>query len=141
MKKILLGLLTFVVSNALAASPVGEWKTIDDVSGQAKSIVRVSESANHWLSGKVIKLFKDPGKLCTACEGDNHNKPIVGMTILYDLKPSQEKDWWEAGQILDPKNGKLYHCTVRLLDNGNKLQVRGYIGLPLFGRSQTWIRV
>lgn len=141
MKKIISCVLAFVASNAIAASPVGLWKTIDDVSGQPKSIVKISESSDHELNGKVIKLFKDPSRLCTACEGENHNKPIVGLTVMHGLKPSKESGLWQDGQILDPKSGKIYHCTARLLEGGNRLQVRGYIGLPLFGRSQTWERV
>lgn len=141
MKKLLLATLIFAVSNAIAATPVGLWKTIDDVTGQPKSIVSINESADHQLTGKVIKLFKDPKRLCTACEGENHNKPIVGLTVMHGLKPSKEQGLWEEGEILDPKTGKVYHCTLRVLENGNKLQVRGYIGLPLFGRSQTWERV
>jgi len=142
MKKLIGLLAVLVMQNAFAASPVGSWKTIDDETGEAKSIVSISESKNHHLYGKVVKLFKDPGRLCTACEGANHNKPIVGLTVVYDLKPSDgESNLWEDGEILDPKTGKIYHCSARLTDNGSKLQVRGYIGIALFGRSQTWLRV
>lgn len=139
MKK-LLALLIFLSVNAAAASPVGLWKTIDDISNEPKSIISISESPSHQLSGKVIKLFADPTRLCTACEGKSHNKPIVGLTVMEGLKPAKDKNLWENGQILDPKTGKIYHCTARLIDGGKKLQVRGYIGLPLFGRSQTWER-
>jgi uncharacterized protein (DUF2147 family) len=141
MKKIISCVLVAIAGNVFAASPVGLWKTIDDVSGEPKSIVSITESQNKQLSGKVVKLFKDPGRLCTACEGEAHNKPIVGLTVMQGLQPNKKEGLWENGQILDPKNGKTYHCTARLLDNGMKLQVRGYIGLPLFGRSQIWERI
>lgn len=123
-------------------SPVGLWKTIDDVSGETKSIVQIRSQNSNELSGSVVKLFKNPNKRCDACEGEKHNQPILGMEVITSLQPSKEnKLEWVNGTILDPKNGKTYHCNIRLTDNGHKLIVRGFIGLPLFGRSQTWERV
>lgn len=127
------------VSNDL---PVGLWRTIDDVSGQPKAVIQISATDDNHLAGKIVKLFKDPTKLCTACDGEKRNQPILGMTVMTQLAQNQSHpDQWTDGKILDPKTGKLYHCNVRLSDNGQKLNVRGYIGMPLFGRSQTWIRV
>lgn len=123
-------------------SPVGYWKTIDDMTGKPKSIVQIWRK-DQMLLAKVIKIF--PGnhshqnQICIACQGDKHNQPIVGMVILSGLKPTN--DQWANGNILDPENGKTYKCVARLTENGKKLNVRGYIGLPLFGRSQTWERV
>ena len=123
-------------------SPVGYWKTIDDVTGQPKSIVQIYEAPNHALKGKVVRLFKDPERLCTACEGEQHNKPIVGLQVMNQLKRSAEnKNEWIGGDILDPKSGKMYHCSIKISEKGQQLNVRGYIGLPLFGRTQTWVRV
>jgi uncharacterized protein (DUF2147 family) len=123
-------------------SPIGYWKTIDDVSGEPKSIIKITYSEAGILSGSVVKLFKDPHKVCDACEGDERNKPIVGMVIMKQLVPSKEhSSEWVNGQILDPKNGKIYNCHIKLSEDGQKLKVRGYIGLPLFGRSQTWEKV
>ena len=62
------------------------------------------------------------------------------MSILYGLK-QENNNQWNKGEILDPENGKTYHCLLRLMENGEKLKVRGYVGVPLLGRSQTWIRV
>lgn len=124
------------------ASPIGVWKTIDDVTGQTKSLVQISSQNGKELSGSVVKLFKHPNKRCVACEGAKHNQPILGMEVMMNLQPSMEnKLEWVGGTILDPKNGKTYHCNIRLIDRGHKLIVRGFIGLPLFGRSQTWERV
>jgi uncharacterized protein (DUF2147 family) len=133
----------FYLATSYAASPIGYWKTIDDVSGQPKSIVKISENQDHLLMGQVVKIFPSPGKdeneVCEACKGDKHNQPIVGMVILTGLKAGEKN--WDEGKILDPQNGKTYSCSAKLADNGNKLDVRGYIGLPLLGRSQTWERV
>lgn len=137
----------FLTANAFAltpsTSPVGYWKTIDDVTHKPKSIVRIWEDQNHILMGQVVKIFPSPGKdqaeLCAACKGDKHNQPIVGMVILSGLKANEHQ--WNSGEILDPENGKTYSCAAKLAQNGKQLNVRGYIGLPLLGRSQTWERV
>lgn len=128
---------------ATPTSPIGYWKTIDDVTGKPKSIVKIWENDDHLLIGQVVKIFPRPGKtegeLCEKCNGTNHNKPIVGMVIMTGLKANQHQ--WGNGQILDPLNGKTYSCSAKLAENGKRLNVRGYIGLPLLGRSQTWERV
>lgn len=137
----------FLIMNTYAATststPVGYWKTIDDITGKPKSIIKISESQNHTLQGQIVKLFAAPSKIkqlvCVSCNGDKHNQPILGMVILSNLK-SMDKNW-DKGNILDPQNGKTYNCSAKLADNGKKLDVRGYIGMPLLGRSQTWERV
>ena len=115
-------------------SPVGVWKTIDDETGEAKSLVKIYEREG-VLYGKVQKLFKNPDATCDACEGDDYGKPIVGMTILWGL--DKDGDEWNDGKIFDPKKGKTYNCKM-WLDDGD-LRVRGYVG-P-FHRTQTWHRV
>lgn len=124
-------------------SPVGYWKTIDDITGKPKSIVQISKRSDNTLMGTVVRIFPKVGddqtKLCTACKGQLHNQPIVGMTILSGLKPKNNQ--WTNGHIIDPANGKVYKCALHTLDAGKHLSIRGYIGLPLLGRSQTWERV
>ncbi len=123
-------------------SPIGYWKTMDDITGKPKSIIQVWKNQDQNLMGKIVKIFPDTAdqkKLCSACKGEQHNQPIVGMVIISGLKSGETQ--WGNGRILDPENGKLYNCTVRLTENGEKLNVHGYIGFPLFGRSQTWERV
>lgn len=123
-------------------SPIGYWKTIDDVTGKPKSIVAIYEAPDHTLTGKVLKLFSEPDRLCTACGGELRDKPIVGMVVINNLKQSEKRlAEWGNGSILDPKNGKSYQCTLKVSEGGQKLNVRGFIGLPLFGRSQTWERL
>lgn len=133
-------------ANPISQSAVGYWQTIDDVTNQPKAIVQIWESSGKKLSGRIVKVFPRPGvvpqTLCTACKGEKRNKPIVGMIILTGLTSKKNHPTeWVGGEILDPKNGKVYHCNIKLIDNGAKLAVRGYLGLPLFGRSQTWIRI
>ena len=122
-------------------TPVGVWQTIDDNTHQPKALVQISRGDDGALSGKVVKGLnpnEKPGKLCTACTDDRKDKPILGMTIIKDMR--QNGDKWDGGNILDPENGKVYKCNMHLEDGGRKLVVRGYIGVSLLGRSQTWIR-
>ena len=128
---------------AQATSPAGLWRTIDDSSKKDKSLVRIVE-ANGVYSGKVEKIV-DPDSpkdaVCKDCSDERKDKPIVGMTIIRNVKQSaDDKAVFEGGDILDPNNGKVYRVKLKLIDNGSRLDVRGYIGTPMLGRTQTWIR-
>jgi len=129
-------------SMALAqSSPVGKWRTIDDKTGKVKSIVEITETADGTLQGKVLQVLdsdKGPHPVCDACKGENHNKPIEGMVIAWGLR--REGDAWDGGQIMDPKNGKVYSAKMTPIEGGKKLEVRGYMGFSLLGRTQTWLR-
>jgi uncharacterized protein (DUF2147 family) len=134
--------LLVAAAPALAANntPVGTWKTIDDDTGQAKALVQITDH-DGVLEGKIIKVLKSdsgPHPICDKCEGERHNKPVEGMTIIWGMK--RDGDTWEGGKILDPKKGSIYKCKMSMLDGGQKLKVRGFIGFSLFGRSQVWVR-
>jgi len=121
-------------------TPVGTWKTIDDATGQAKSLVQITEH-NGELQGKVLQVLQSsegPHPLCRKCEGERKDQPVEGMTILWGV--ARDGDTWGGGRILDPHNGKTYKVKLRMLDNGQKLDVHGYIGFSLLGRSQVWER-
>ena len=139
------GLLAFGLSSAAWAqgmTPVGVWKSIDDETGRERSIIRITETAGE-LQGVVEMVFDQPGDdpahLCDKCKGDLKDKPIIGMTILWGLK--RDGDVWSGGEILDPKKGKVYRCKMTPIEGGSKLDVRGYIGISLIGRTQTWHRI
>jgi uncharacterized protein (DUF2147 family) len=123
------------------SSPAGLWKNIDDASGKPKALIRITET-NGALTGKIEQLFREPNEdqapKCDKCEGARKDQPIVGMTILSGLK--KDGDEYAGGEILDPNNGKVYKSKLHLTDGGKKLSVRGYIGVPMLGRSQTWVR-
>ncbi len=121
---------------------VGRWKTIDDKEKVAKSIVYIFKATDGKYYGKIEKLFKDPNKLCTECEGANKDKPVMGMIIVNKMKEKDGK--LTGGTILDPNNGKVYRCNISLDDNSNgeKLNVRGSLDkMGWIGRSQIWLRV
>ena len=123
-------------------TPAGLWRTIDDDGKTEKSTVRIT-IANGVLSGKVEHIT-DPAKAtekCTKCEDERKDQPIVGMTIINDVKQdAEEPNLWTGGLILDPAKGSTYKVRLKTIDGGKKLEVRGYIGSPMFGRTQTWIR-
>jgi uncharacterized protein (DUF2147 family) len=137
------GALALVVLSASAQStPVGVWKTIDDDGKTEKSLVRISDSGG-VLTGKIEKIF-DAGKQdskCDKCTDERKDKPVLGMTIIEDVKKIADEAYWGGGIILDPNNGKTYKVRLTLKDGGKALDVRGYIGAPLLGRTQTWLRV
>ena len=145
MKKALFGLALATASIAAMAqmTPAGLWKTIDDEGKTEKSLVRIQD-AGGLVSGKVEKIF-DPAKAdakCEKCDGAKANQPVLGMQIIEGVRRDpDETAQWDGGLILDPNNGKTYKVRLRPVDGGKKLEVRGYIGTPLLGRTQTWIRV
>lgn len=140
----ILGLAAALVAGSACAadmSPVGKWKTIDDKTGKEKSIVEISETGGQ-LTGKVLQVLnsdKGPNPLCDACSGDRKDQPVTGMIILWGVH--KDGDVWDGGSILDPNNGKTYSVKLTPSDNGTKLQVRGFIGWSLLGRTQVWNRV
>lgn len=138
----LLGLFLFgIFFSANAQSVIGKWKTIDDKTGDTKSVVSIYKGyKSEIIYGKVIKLFRAPDEeqnpLCDHCKGNLHNKPIIGMIVIRNMKKTG-KNMWDKGTILDPDNGKTYDCKMWI--EGGKLQVRGYLGWSALGRSQTWL--
>ncbi|MEW6705089.1 MAG: DUF2147 domain-containing protein [Pseudomonadota bacterium] len=146
MKKTAIGLLLASVAGVAFAqattSPVGLWKTIDDETGKEKSYVRITE-ANGVVTGKIEKLLNpaEPNPKCDKCTDERKDQPVVGLTIIRNVKKEDGEERWAGGDILDPNNGKVYKVRLKPEDGGKKLSVRGYIGMPMLGRSQTWIRV
>ena len=142
--KTLLFLLLAAPALAFAqATPAGLWKTIDDGTKKDKSLVRVVETGGVY-SGRVEKIV-DPeapkDAVCKECSDERKDKPVLGMTIIRNVRQSaDEKDLYEGGDILDPSNGKVYKVKMKVVDGGQKLEVRGFIGFSLLGRTQTWIR-
>lgn len=142
-RSVLIAFALLLATAAYAANdtPVGTWTQVDDATGKPKSIIEITEQPDGTLQGVVKQvLFSEQGThpICNKCEGERHNQPVEGMVIMWGVK--QDGDAWGDGHILDPHNGKTYKVKLSLADNGQKLDVRGYIGMPLLGRTQTWIR-
>lgn len=138
-RKVLVIVLSLMVTSAYAQDIFGKWRTIDDESGKAKSIVEIYES-NGKVFGKIVDIVNPARKnaICNKCEGDDKGKPIVGFVLIRNLK--KEGRYYEGGTIFDPNKGKEYKCRLSLLeDNADVLQVRGYIAF--FYATQYWERV
>lgn len=144
--RVLLGLSLLIASTASWAqiSPVGLWKSIDDHSGKPTALIRISESGE-VLQGRIEKLFDQSNEralLCIKCSGARKDQPILGMTIIEGMRREEaHANEYDQGTILDPDNGVVYRSRMALSKDGNQLHVRGYVGMPLFGRTQTWVRV
>ena len=133
-------LASTITSIAFAQSPAGLWKTVDDATGKEKAMIRITE-AGGVFTGKIEKLL-DPAKQdskCDECTDSRKGQPVVGLTIIRNIKKGESH--WEGGDILDAANGKVYRARLTLSEDNKKLDVKGYIGTPLFGRTQTWARV
>ena len=141
MKKKLYFLLACVAMTTClwAQTPIlGEWITVDDATGEHKSIVRIYQAENGKYYGQIIDLLEEnaDNAVCTECTGADYNQPIVGLTIIRDmqLKNGELRD----GKVLDPDNGKFYYAKVYLKDG--KLILRGSLDKAgVLGRSQTWL--
>lgn len=116
----------------------GHWKTYDDKSGYARSIVEITKRDGKAY-GVIQEVFLQPDEpenpLCIECEDHRKDQPILGMEVITGLE--KNGDTWEGGEILDPESGRTYRCKIWLEDG--KLKVRGY--LAFLYRTQTWIRV
>jgi len=141
----LLGLSFSLSTISHAADVTGTWKTIDDKTGFAKSMVKIEKSTNGTYSGTVIKVLSHTGytpeKFCVDCPEPFTHKPIEGLNIMWGLVPdASQAGLYDGGKILDPLSGHLYRAKITLAPDGNTLNVRGYIGFSFIGRSQVWQR-
>jgi uncharacterized protein (DUF2147 family) len=130
---------TACVFAADPASPIGLWKTFDDRTGKARAIVRIYEQ-NGRLYGRIERSFA-PGadkRVCAVCTDERKNQPILGLLIIRDMRRAD--GGYAGGDILDPESGSVYRCKFHLEEGGEKLLVRGFIGISLLGRTQTWER-
>ena len=133
-------LLLATAAYAAKDTPVGMWTQVDDDTGKPKSLIEITQLPDGTLQAVVKEVyFSDQGTthpICKACDGDRHNKPVVGMVIMWGVK--KDGDVWDGGKILDPAKGKSYRVELSMADNGQKLDVKGF--LFFFHRTQTWIR-
>jgi uncharacterized protein (DUF2147 family) len=128
--------------HAAEPSAVGLWEQVDEKSGQAESWFRISER-NGVYEGAIVKIFfkpgEDPNWVCDRCEGAERGAPVLGLTLIKGMRRSGLK--YEDGTIMDPRDGSVYRALMQLSPDGRKLEVRGYLGISLFGRSQVWNRL
>lgn len=124
-------------------TPVGAWHTVDDVTKEIKSLVVISDVGGS-LNGRIEKLLRkeaNQNAVCDKCQDDRKDKRILGLEIIRGAKKSEGKDVWEGGKVLDPESGAIYSARLTPIDGGQKLEMRGFVGMPMLGRTQTWLRV
>lgn len=140
----LTALVCGLMSGAACAHPIaGDWTTFDDESGRASAIVRIEERAG-LLTATVIRILDaaKAARVCEACSDDRKNRPVQGMQVVRGVDAQAvAPGTWRGGAILDPKTGKTYDVQLKLIDQAQALEVRGYLGLALLGRTQRWQRV
>lgn len=134
-------ILSLSPAYAATDTPVGRWVTIDDKDHRPRSVIEIVDNGSA-LQGRIVRIYDRPGDnpahLCRKCKGELKDKPVVGMTVISGVK--HNGDAWDGGTIMDPGSGNTYSAVLKLNDAGEKLDVRGYLGISLFGRSQTWVR-
>jgi len=134
------GLLTLPPACAAADPPeVGLWQIISDVTGKPQGYIRI-RLVGEELQGAIERGLPgdDPNDVCTKCPGDRKGRRMIGLTIITGLHRHDGE--WSGGEILDPDSGRIYRCRMNAIDGGRKLKVRGYFGISLLGRTQTWLR-
>ena len=140
MRHFLLFIFCFGITfSGVAQSVLGQWKTIDDETGIEKSIVEIYKEDGK-IFGKIIEIFDKSKRdlTCKFCEGEDYNKPVLGLVIIKDMEDKGEI--FKNGTITNPEDGKVYTCRLKLDDdNPNQLQVRGYVAF--FYRTQYWVRI
>ena len=121
----------------------GTWRTIDDKTGFSKALIEIKKDGKGLYTGKIIKILPRPGYTpkthCQNCPAPYKGAPILGLTVLDGMKQKNTTEY-EGGTILDPLSGKIYKSKIKVSNNGKRLRMRGYVGVEVFGRSQTWIR-
>ena len=131
-----------LATGAAAAEPsaAGLWQKIED--GKPVVWVLVVEH-NGTFEGAFAKMFPKPGEkdfACSKCEDDRKDKPLLGLSFIRDMKRKRELEY-EDGNILDPRDGKIYHANMKVSPDGQTLYLRGYLGISLFGKTEEWTRV
>ena len=125
------------------SSPVGLWQAVDDSTKQPTGWFIISNHDGVY-SGIIAKMFMKPGEapnpVCDKCVDDRQNHPWLGLEIIRDMK-QEEADKYGGGNILDPRDGKVYHATLKLTQDGQTLVVRGYLGIELLGKNTYWTRL
>ncbi|HEY5995137.1 MAG TPA: DUF2147 domain-containing protein [Gallionellaceae bacterium] len=136
-------LLFALCAPAEAGELAGTWQEYDDQTGKVEALIRIEKLPDGTYEGKIVKLMAEVvgenHKVCSGCKGTLHNQPLLGMRILYGMK-RKDSLTFEGGEIIDPDDGKVYRCRMKLSEDGVTLEVTGFIGISWFGESETWKR-
>lgn len=121
----------------------GLWQEYDDKTGKVEALIRIEQATDGSYEGKIVKLMADvvgkDAQICSKCKGSLRNQPLLGMRILSGMKRKDQLNF-DGGEILDPEDGTVYRCHIRLSEDGKTMEVTGYIGFNWLGQSETWRR-
>lgn len=148
MKQVILAFLLLFCHSVWAASHPkidGLWEVRYDASNTPSAHIKITTQKNGELVGVMEAAYprpgvKNPSPYCTKCEGDNKNKPIIGLRVLWGMKPAGYHRW-DSGKLLNAETGKVYSGSMTLSEDGNSLDLRGYVLAPIFGETSTWRRI
>jgi hypothetical protein len=135
--------VTGVVARADELTAAGFWELKDD-DGKPEAWFLFTQK-NEVYSARLVKGFKKPGELtkaetiCGKCPGEKRGAKIMGLTLFWGMKRDGLK--YTGGSVLDPRDGSVYHAQMELSEDGRELAVRGYLGIPMLGKTQTWYRL
>lgn len=123
-------------------SAVGLWEQVGD-DGRVSGWFQIYDRGDGIYEGKLVKMFHRPGEptnpICTRCPGEQRNQPTLGLTLIKGMK--REGNSFVNGSILDPRDGNVYNARMDLSPDGQRLMMRGFLGIELFGQTQTWRRL
>lgn len=139
MQKLYLTLILLIITNSINSQSIfGKWYSTNEETGEIDSVIEVYKKQEKAF-GKIIEIKNSERKnaVCDLCKDKNKNKPILGLNILNGLEKDGEE--WSGGTILDPRNGNVYKCFIQLVQQ-DKLKIRGYLGLSIFGKTAYWQR-
>jgi uncharacterized protein (DUF2147 family) len=130
------------IASAHGVNPVGLWRSIDDRSGEPRWLLRIvwDKQTDEYkaIVEKILSSSGDPKAYkCDKCEDARKDQPLLGMVVMSGLK-GKDHDF-RGGELLDPDDGKVYRCMLRLSDDGRKIVLRAFRGVS-FGRTLTWVR-
>ena len=132
--------LVAMSTQAQISAILGDWKTVDDKTGDSFSIIHIYKATDGLYYGKIAEMLVGPkDAVCTACVDGDKDKPFEGLVIIRGMKYNAEKNQLEGGKVLEPETGKFYYGKIYPKDG--KLVLRGSLDkLGVLGRSQTWVR-